>query len=118
MNQKIKRSLTSSFRELLKWLDDEDNRDRFSSHHLATWRKLRRKLGLLINEGNGVLRRDDRNGNPLDLGIRQTSDPIVIDLNFLAKVLSLQRFVVATIFQQLVRERTGTNRVNGLVYSC
>ena len=105
-----------TFQELLQWLDDEDNRDRFSSHHLATWRKLRRKLGLLINEGNGVLRRDDRNGNPLDLGVRQTSDPIVIDLNSLAKVPSLQRFVVATIFQQLVRERTGTNRVNGLVY--
>lgn len=105
-----------TFQELLEWLDDEDNRGSFSSHHLATWKKLRRKLGLLVNEGNGVLRRDDRNGNPLDLGIRQTSDPIVIDLNSLAKVTSLQRFVVATIFQQLVRERTGTNRVNGLVY--
>ena len=106
-----------TFQKLIEWLDDEDNRQSyFSSHHLATWRKLRRKLGLLINEGNGVLRRDDRNGNPLDLGIRQTSDPIVIDLNSLAKVPSLQRFVVATIFQQLVRERTGTNRVNGLVY--
>ena len=106
-----------TFQELLQWLDDEDNRSsNFSSHHLATWRKLRRKLGLLINEGNGVLRRDDRNGNPLDLGIRQTSDPLVIDLNSLAKVPSLQRFVVATIFQQLVRQRTGTNRVNGLVY--
>jgi uncharacterized protein len=106
-----------TFQALLEWLDDEDNRNNsFPSHHLATWKKLRRKLGLLINEGNGVLRRDDRNGNPLDLGIRQTSDPIVIDLNSLAKVPSLQRFVVATIFQQLVRERTGTNRVNGLVY--
>ena len=106
-----------TFQALLEWLDDEDNRSsNFSSHHLATWRKLRRKLGLLINEGNGVLRRDDRNGNPFDLGTRNTSDPIVIDLNSLAKVPSLQRFVVATIFQQLVRERTGTNRVNGLVY--
>ena len=112
----LKPGSPQTFKALLEWLDDEDNRDRFSSHHLATWRKLRRKLGLLINEGNGVLRRDDRNGNPLDLGIRQTSDPLVIDLNSLAKVPSLQRFVVATIFQQLVRERTGTNRVNGLVY--
>ena len=105
-----------TFKDLLEWLDDENSQKSFSSHHLATWRKLRRKLGLLINEGNGVLRRDDRNGNPLNLGIRQTSDPIVIDLNSLAKVPSLQRFVVATIFQQLVNERTGTNRVNGLVY--
>ena len=106
-----------TFQALLEWLDDEDNRSsNFCSHHLATWRKLRRKLGLLINEGNGVLRRDDRNGNPFDLRTRNTSDPIVIDLNSLAKVPSLQRFVVATIFQQLVRERTGTNRINGLVY--
>ena len=113
----LKPGSPQTFQALLEWLDKEDNRQScFSSHHLATWRKLRRKLGLLINEGNGVLRRDDRNGNPLDLGIRQTSDPIVIDLNSLAKVPSLQRFVVATIFQQLVRERTGTNRVNGLVY--
>ena len=113
----LKPGSPATFKELLEWLDDEDNRQSyFSSHHLATWRKLRRKLGLLINEGNGVLRRDDRNGNPLNLGIRQTSDPIVIDLNSLAKVPSLQRFVVATIFQQLVNERTGTHRVNGLVY--
>ena len=112
----LKPGSPQTFKELLEWLDDESSQKSFSSHHLATWRKLRRKLGLLINEGNGVLRRDDRHGNPLDLGIRQTSDPIVIDLNSLAKVPSLQRFVVATIFQQLVRERTGTNRVNGLVY--
>ena len=112
----LKPGSPQTFQELLEWLDDENSQKSFSSHHLATWRKLRRKLGLLINEGNGVLRRDDRNGNPLDLGIRQTNDPLVIDLNSLAKVPSLQRFVVATIFQQLVRERTGTNRVNGLVY--
>ncbi|MDJ0635545.1 MAG: ATP-binding protein [Xenococcaceae cyanobacterium MO_188.B29] len=113
----LKPGSPQTFQKLLEWLDDEDNRQNyFHSHHLATWRKLRRKLGLLINEGNGVLRRDDCNGNPLDLGLRNTSDPIVIDLNSLAKVPSLQRFVVATIFQQLVRERTGTNRVNGLVY--
>lgn len=112
----LKPGSPQTFQALLEWLDDDNSQKSFSSHHLATWRKLRRKLGLLINEGNGVLRRDDCNGNPLDLGIRQTSDPIVIDLNSLAKVPSLQRFVVATIFQQLVNERTGTNRVNGLVY--
>lgn len=106
-----------TFQELLDWLNDEQNRiNHFSNHHQATWRKLRRKLGLLLNEGNGVLRRDARNGHPLDLGIRQTRDPIVVDLNALARVPSLQRFVVATIFQQLVNERTGSNRVNGLVY--
>lgn len=107
----------ATFQALLNWLDNEENREEnFPSHHLATWRKLRRKLGLLINEGNGVLRRDDHNGHPLNLGRQDNSDPIVVDLNSLAKVPSLQRFVVATIFQQLVNERTGIHRVNGLVY--
>jgi DNA helicase HerA-like ATPase len=37
-------------------------------------------------------------------------------LNSLAKVPGLQRFVVATIFNQLLEDRTGPNAVNGLVY--
>lgn len=106
--------MPNTFQALLNWLDDD--RNCLNSHHLATWRKLRRRLGLLVQEGNGVLRRSDRNGHPLRLGCRQTTDPIVIDLNSLTKVPSLQRFVVATIFQQLVNERTGTNAANGLVY--
>lgn len=106
-----------TFQELLNWLDERENRSQLSpDHHVATWRKLRRKLGLVVQEGNGVLRRHDQNGNPLNLAVRQTTDPIVVDLNALTRVPSLQRFVVATIFQQLVNERTGQNAVNGLVY--
>jgi DNA helicase HerA-like ATPase len=37
-------------------------------------------------------------------------------LSALAGVPELQRFVVATIFQQLMEARTGTNRVPGLTY--
>lgn len=114
----LRQGQPDTFQQLLDWLDQEENRSQFvGNHHLATWRKLRRKLGLLVHEGNGVLRRDDRNGHPLNnLAVRRTSDPIVVDLNALTRVPSLQRFVVATIFQQLVNERTGPNRVNGLVY--
>jgi hypothetical protein len=106
-----------TFQELLEWISNSDNRNSLSpDHHRATWSKLRRKLLLLIYEGNGVLRRYDQNGHPLNLGKRETTDPIVVDLNALTRVPSLQRFVVATILQQLVNERTGTNRVEGLIY--
>jgi uncharacterized protein len=106
-----------TFQLLLDWISDTENRNQLSpDHHRATWSKLRRKLLLVVHEGNGILRRDDQNGHPLDLGKRQTTDPIVVDLNALTRVPSLQRFVVATILQQLVNERTGTSRVEGLVY--
>lgn len=74
----LRQGRPDTFQQLLDWLDQEENRSQFfANHHLATWRKLRRKLGLLVHEGNGVLRRDDRNGHPLDeLAVRQTSDPI------------------------------------------
>src|SRR5690606_18143314 len=64
----------------------------------------------------GVLRRDDRNGAPLNLVRTDTSDPIVVDLSALARFPELQRFVVATILRQLVEARTGANAVRGLVY--
>lgn len=110
-------NLPRTFQQLLDWISNTENRNQLSpDHHRATWSKLRRKLLLLVHEGNGVLRRYDQNGNPLNLGIRETTDPIVVDLNALTRVPSLQRFVVATILQQLVNERTGTNRVEGLIY--
>jgi DNA helicase HerA-like ATPase len=117
LTRSLQNNAPRTFQELLDWISSTDNRDKLSpDHHRATWSKLRRKLLLLVHEGNGVLRRDDQDGNPLDLGRRQTTDPIVVDLNALTRVPSLQRFVVATILQQLINERTGTNSVKGLVY--
>ena len=117
VTRSLQNNAPGTFQQLLDWISNTENRGQlFPDHHKATWSKLRRKLLLLVHEGNGVLRRDDRLGHPLDLGKRQTTDPIVVDLNALTRVPSLQRFVVATILQQLVNERTGTNRVEGLVY--
>ena len=107
-----------TFDELAKWVEHitHDIPQHWKSHHLGTWRKLHRRLILLLHEGKGVLRRDETHGKPLNLVIRQTSSPIVVDLNSLSKVPGLQRFVVATIFNQLLEDRTSPNAIDGLVY--
>jgi DNA helicase HerA-like ATPase len=109
-----------TFQELLDWVTQQSSQGEeeriLHGHHAGTWGKLRRRLLKLVLEGDGVLRRDDQNGNPLDLAARETRAPVVVDLNALARVPALQRFVVATIFRQLVDERTGPNAVRGLVY--
>ena len=86
------------------------------NHHTGTWRKLYRRLLKLVLEGDGVLRRGDLRGRPLTVTAQDTKDPVVIDLSSLAGVRSLQRFVVATIFRQLVDDRTGAAARAGLVY--
>jgi hypothetical protein len=110
----------NTFQELLNWVTTESNAQpanrNLQGHETATWRKLRRRLLKLVYDGNGVLRRDDQHGNPLNVVSATTREPIVIDLSSLARVPSLQRFVVATILRQLVDSRTGPNAVRGLVY--
>lgn len=109
-----------TFQGLLNWVKvqssvKEDKRQ-LPNHHGATWKKLYRRLSKMLYESRGVLRRDDQRGCPLDLVRQDTSDPIVIDLAALAGQADLQRFVVATIFRQLVDARTGSNAVDGLIY--
>lgn len=86
------------------------------SHHKMTVRKFHRRLLRMLLEGQGVLRRHDHRGAPLEVTARETTPPTVIDLSSLARVPSLQRFVVATVFRQLVEDRTGARVVPGLVY--
>jgi DNA helicase HerA-like ATPase len=105
-----------TFQELLDWVSVKDNRESLPGHAAGTWLKFRRRLLKLVLEGNGVLRRFDRNGAPLDVVTAETRDPIVIDLNALARTPSLQRFVAATILRQLIEARTGAQAVSGLVY--
>jgi hypothetical protein len=109
-----------TFDDLLHWIydqcDKETSQNQFRTHHIGTWRKLHRRLLKLLLEGGGVLRRSEQRGQPLEVTARDTRDPVVVDLNGLARVPSLQRFVVATIFRQLVDERTGSAAQRGLVY--
>ena len=115
------KEIPTTFAALLKWVEmqagkKKDEERRLLNHHGATWKKLHRRLMKIVYESKGVLRRDDEQGNPLDLIRSTTSDPLVVDLNALAGEPELQRFVVATIFRQLVEARTGTSAVHGLVY--
>lgn len=111
----------TTFKALLAWINEqaglaEEQRDMQDRHHRETWKKLYRRLQKMLYEGRGVLRYDDEQGHPLNLVRADTTDPIVVDLFALAGELQLQRFVVATIFRQLVQARTGANAVRGLVY--
>ena len=111
----------ATFQQLLDWVSELATGDDAGSpfrtkHHSATMRKLYRRLLRLVYEGNGVLRRDAQQGKPLDVCARDSRDPIVVDLNGLSAVPALQRFVVATIFRQLVEERTGSHAQRGLIY--
>src|SRR6266496_4808329 len=110
----------TTFQTLLNWVNEQIGKaetDRIlRNHHPSTWKKLHRRLLKLVYEGRGVLRRDDQHGNPLNVVRAETSDPIVVDLNALAGLPELQRFVVATIFRQLVNARTGSKAIPGLVY--
>lgn len=105
-----------TFQGLLDWLDGPAQGAVGGAHHAGTWGKLRRRLLRLVLDGEGVLRRHDQNGNPLNLGVRATRDPIVVDINALTGKPELQRFVVATILRRLIAERTGTNVQPGLTY--
>jgi DNA helicase HerA-like ATPase len=101
---------------IAEWGQDIKSAPIAGQHHTATVRKFHRRLLKMVLEGQGVLRRNDKTGRPLSVIARDNADPMVIDLSSLARVPSLQRFVAATVFRQLVDDRTGSRAVSGLVY--
>ena len=103
-----------TFDELLSWF--RDNRDcMFNDFVSGTKGKLFRRLKYIVQEGDGVLRRTDPKGNPLVLPKAGIEGPIVIDLFGIRLTPSLQRFVAAAVFHQLVLNRSG-NTTEGLRY--
>ncbi len=118
---KLRENGPQTFDELLEFIEQEaeagkNNSQLGQSHHTATIRKLHRRLLKMTLEGQGVLRRRDMTGKPLQLTSRETTAPTVVDLSSLARVPALQRFVAAAIFRQLVDDRTGSRAASGLVY--
>lgn len=111
--------IPQTFNDLLnwvKWMARNKTPAEWKSHYIGTWRKLSRRLGKLLAESKGVLRRNELHGHPLNVTATDTTSPIVVDLNGITGSPGLQRFVVATILRQVVDERTGPNAINGLVY--
>ena len=108
-----------TFEQAVDWVDrmiDDDKDKPLKKHHVGTLREFQRRFAKVVHEGDGVLRRDGREGHPLDVRSKDTLGPKVIDIHSLALTPSLQRFVVAAIFRQLVDERTGGKATKGLKY--
>jgi DNA helicase HerA-like ATPase len=103
-----------TFDVLLTWFRD-NGAATFPDFVAATRGMLLRRLKYVVQEGDGVLRRTDPTGNPLVLPKAGVPGPIVIDLFGLRLTPSLQRFVVAAVFHQLVVNRSG-NTTDGLRY--
>ena len=108
-----------TFEQAVGWVDrliDDDKNKPLKKHHIGTLRKFQRRLAKIVHEGDGVLRRDGREGHPLKVRSKDSQGPKVIDIHSLALTPSLQRFVVAAVFRQLVDERTGGKATKGLKY--
>jgi uncharacterized protein len=103
-----------TFQDLYEDLKEGKNHPSFDSHSGTMSKFLRRFRGLL-QDGDGVLRRRQATGHPLVMPPSETLGPIVIDLYGISRSPSLQRFVVAAVFHQLVELRSG-NTVEGLRY--
>jgi DNA helicase HerA-like ATPase len=106
---------TATFAKLLNWFREEGGA-LFGDFVGGTRGKLLRRLKYIVNDGDGVLRKDDPKGSPLVLSQSGASGPVVIDLFGIRLAPSLQRFVVAAVFHQLIRNRSGTKAVDGLRY--
>ena len=87
----------------------------FGDFATATKGSFFRRLKYIVMEGNGVLRREDIKGNPLKIPRTGTDSPLVIDLNGIHRTPSLQRFVVAAVFHQIMATQSA-KQVLGLKY--
>ncbi len=107
-----------TFSGLRQWLEEQIQQGsyRLQGHAPQTWRKLYRRLLKLLLESRGVLRRDEAQGNPLDLVSADTTGPRVVDLSSLSREPEAQRFVVAALLKQIIEARTGASAVSGLIY--
>jgi DNA helicase HerA-like ATPase len=105
-----------TFQELLDWFKQRKGDPAFfGDAHAGTKGKLLRRLKYVVQEGDGVLRRNDSKGNPLPIPAAGVDGPIVIDLFALNGTPSLQRFVVAAVLHKIIEYRSG-KQVAGLRY--
>lgn len=105
-----------TFDALLKWVKEVD-KDEIGDPHTATRGSLVRRLRGMLQDSDGVLRRDGTHKSyPLKMprGEDTEKGPLVIDL-FGVRDEKLKRFVVAAVLHQLVEMRS-KEPVEGLRY--
>jgi hypothetical protein len=103
-----------TFDALLEWVRDPDNQHALGDPHAGTKGSFTRRLRGLLQDRDGVLRRDQTRGRPLVVPTDETPGPLVIDL-FGVRDGKFQRFVVAAVLHQLVELRS-RNPIEGLRY--
>jgi len=108
-----------TFHDMIGWFkaikDAGDQKGLFGDFVAATKGSFFRRLKYVVMEGDGVLRRKDAKGNPLVIPRIDTESPLVIDLHGLHRTPSLQRFVVAAVFHQIMATQSA-KQVVGLKY--
>lgn len=105
-----------TFQEMLDWFKaNKGDPGFFSDFQTGTKGSFLRRLKYVVHEGDGVLRRTDPKGNPLNIPGVGLDGPIVIDLFGIHRTPSLQRFVVAAVFHQIVEHQTA-KQVPGLKF--
>jgi hypothetical protein len=107
-----------TFQQLLDWfkqIKDTKETKLFNDFHASTKGSFYRRLKYIVMEGDGVLRREDEKGNPLKIPTDGQDGPFVIDLHGIYRTPSLQRFVVAAVFHQIMQTQT-KKQVKGLKY--
>ncbi|MFW6295634.1 MAG: ATP-binding protein [Halothece sp.] len=107
-----------TWNNLLTWIRDQastpEAERQIRNHQTGTWRAVSVRLSDILTEGDSIFPRNARSGNPLKVTRSKTSPPQVIDIHSLPT--SLQRFVVAAIFEQVKAARKGRHAVRGLRY--
>jgi DNA helicase HerA-like ATPase len=96
-----------TFQELLDWFKENKKDKEFFGDFLAgTKGSFYRRLKYVVMEGEGVLRRKEAQGKPLLIPNCGQDSPTVIDLYGLVATPSLQRFVVAAVFDQIQKTQS------------
>lgn len=107
-----------TFEELLDCFNprkDDGEESHFTETLSTTKAAFYRRLKYIVKEGDGVLRRKDSKGNPLRVPVTGMDAPLVIDLYGLYRAPSLQRFVVAAVFHQIMQAQS-VRQIVGLKY--
>ena len=102
---RLRAGAPQTFDALPNWVKDSANHHELGEPHAGTRGALLRRLRGLLQDSDGVLRRDQGRGKPLLMPPGEVDGPLVIDL-FGVKDAKMKRFVVAAVFHQLVELRS------------